>query len=93
MSAKIEPVHADSDLFEYKSAPTLSDYHKLLMHAQISGTKWIEIEPELMEIALLEVSRAVGTDMSGHKSFVQNDIRVYLKGTKTAMDEKEARSL
>lgn len=59
------------------------------MKAQIAGDKWIEIEEGLMKLALMEISRAVGTDMSGTKSFVQNDIRVYLKGSKALIDEKE----
>lgn len=93
----IEPVHADSDLyvpnqtFLKDKMPTIEDYHHELMEAQISGKKWIEIDEDLMVLALREVSRAVGTDMSGHKSFMQNDVRVYQAGHKEIIDEKESR--
>ncbi len=59
------------------------------MQAQISGKKWIEVPRDMMAVALKEVSVAVGADMSDHKSFVQNDVRVYMEGSKEALDEKE----
>lgn len=65
----------------------------MLSHAQITGKKWIEVSPQLMQIALLEISRAVGSDMSDAKSFVQNDIRVYLEGSKEALDEHESKQI
>ncbi len=67
----------------------LSHYKDILMDAQIKGKKWIELTPELMDVALVEISVATGSDMSAAKSFVQNDIRVYMEGSKEALDLKE----
>ncbi len=59
------------------------------MSAQINGEKWIEVPRNMMAVALREVSVAVGADMSDEKSFMQNDVRVYMEGSKDMLDEKE----
>ncbi len=59
------------------------------MSAQISGEKWIEVPRDMMAVALREVSVAVGSDMGDEKSFMQNDVRVYMEGSKDSLDAKE----
>ncbi len=67
----------------------LGQYKDKLMSAQISGKKWIEIPREMMAVALREVSVQVGSDLGNEKSFMQNDVRIYMEGSKDALDEKE----
>ncbi len=67
----------------------LGQYKDKLMSAQVSGKKWIEIPREMMAVALREVSVQVGKDLGDEKSFLQNDVRIYMEGSKEALDEKE----
>ncbi len=67
----------------------LERYKAVLLDAQVKGIKSIEVEEDLMIAALKEVSLAVGVDMTGTASFVQNDVIVHLKGTREETEAKQ----
>ncbi len=82
----IEEISVSPDV---SSEQILTEYKTLLRDAQGSGKKWIEVTPKMMAVALKEVSLAIGADAGDAKSFIQNDVRVYMEGHKDSLDKSD----
>lgn len=91
LSSKKPKEEIPSEKISISPLSALDEYKVILLNAQTNGIKWVEVEAPLMDAALREISLAVGADMSSHTSFMQNDIRVYLKGSKADHDISENR--